>query len=101
VILPLACVENSRYLDCDMFNRMMESLGFALLEQKLTAKLAMFVYKVVGEPIEVTFGRTLVRAGTTRNNFCIMLQPEHDNESTTVDSKKRKKAKPKKAERQK
>lgn len=96
VILPIACVENSRYLTNDLFIEMMRSLGFALRESKMTAKLAMYVFAVDSSlPVaqKTPFPRRELNSGPTRNNFCIIFKYDDDDNQAGDGKFKKKKGK--------
>lgn len=81
IVLPLACVNNSRYMKHSRFVKMLKSLGFELTKSKTSAKLCFFVFRKLSaeeraqdgtmQPRE--FKRKLCRGGLGRNNFCIIL----------------------------
>jgi 25S rRNA (adenine2142-N1)-methyltransferase len=76
LVLPLACVANSRYLTEERLCYIMRALGFQLSKQKTTSKLYYALWKF--EPINRRSGlphirKEELRSGTTRNNFAITL----------------------------
>ena len=78
IVLPLPCIENSRYLTEKLFEEMMKTLGFVSLRIKKTAKLFYSLWRYKG-PITENADRSVakrkeVRLGTTRNNFAITLR---------------------------
>ncbi len=75
LVLPSACVANSRYLDEDRLEAIMQSLGYRKVKKKLSAKLVYYLWKhekVVNEQSK-PFKKEEVRTGTSRNNFAIVL----------------------------
>ncbi|XP_072019126.1 uncharacterized protein [Amphiura filiformis] len=93
VILPLACLENSRYLTHDTFHDMLDKLGFQMVSSHNSRKLSfkMFTRKEDGErqgrlqrqedcgKNEEDRGKTsgkrkTVRGGVKCNNFSIVIR---------------------------
>lgn len=76
LVLPAACVTNSRYLDGERLGDIMNSLGYALLQRKLSTKLVYYLWKYNGsvEAQRQAFPKVEVRSGKARNNFCIVLR---------------------------
>ncbi|EFX00393.1 hypothetical protein CMQ_7395 [Grosmannia clavigera kw1407] len=76
MVLPEACVTNSRYLTEEKLTRMMNALGFDLLESKLSQRLVYYLWKRKRpRPSSIpSFSKKELRSGTTRNNFSIVLQ---------------------------
>lgn len=80
VVLPRACVENSRYFDEAAFRKIVEAIGMGIETLKYTPKLLQSVLKKVGHD-ELVHRKTwrllskkkLVREGRKRNNFAICL----------------------------
>lgn len=73
-VLPKACVENSRYLDGELFDSIMASLGYEKLEETTTDKLIYQLWRCHQEKAKYQkFTKNEVRSGSTRNNFCITL----------------------------
>ncbi|RVX68272.1 hypothetical protein B0A52_07275 [Exophiala mesophila] len=85
LVLPGACVHNSRYLTVGHLTDMMNSLGYCLLNDKTTAKLYYSLWRWDGRhPLgesrsrqqsgsRVAFRKREINPGATRNNFCIVL----------------------------
>ena len=76
-MLPVSCVTNSRYLDDLRLEAIMQSMGYVKLHQKLSNKLAYYLWKAAELiPMKRTesFKKIEVRAGKTRNNFAIVLK---------------------------
>jgi len=82
LVLPLACITNSRYLDHSLFVRLMKKLRFDLHSHKESNKLCFYIFRRQGgatkeEAEEANFGkRALCKGGKERNNFCILLQSQ-------------------------
>ncbi len=73
LVLPVSCMTNSRYLLMDRLIMMMESLGYKLAEQKLSARLAYSLWRWRGCEEHRAFSKTEINPGKTRNNFAIVL----------------------------
>ncbi|KAF2868367.1 putative methyltransferase-domain-containing protein [Massariosphaeria phaeospora] len=73
-VLPLPCVENSRYLDEELLLRIMTNLGFDLTNNKATAKLCYYLFTSTGEGNGAKTGKKSVRHGSGMNNFCIVVE---------------------------
>jgi 25S rRNA (adenine2142-N1)-methyltransferase len=76
LVLPVSCVTNSRYLDEPRLEAIMQSLGYVKVHQKLSNKLAYFLWKATNlltKKRRESFKKVEVRAGKTRNNFAIVL----------------------------
>lgn len=79
MVLPRACLENSRYLDHDLFQQMMESLTFDLVTQHTSHKLSYKMFRKAerrkeGGKSKQIFAKREIRNGTKCNNFCIVLR---------------------------
>ena len=75
LVLPAPCVTNSRYLDDERLDAIMESLRYRRAKRKLSSKLVyyLWVYKA-GEAVEPkVFNKSEIRSGKSRNNFAILL----------------------------
>lgn len=75
LVLPAACVLNSRYLDEDRLRDIMDALGYVRIRAKTTARLAYSLWhRRSPRPLPgKTFPKKEVRPGRTRNNFAIVL----------------------------
>lgn len=76
LVLPLACIANSRYLKEERLSYIMHALGFHLSKKKTTSKLYYALWKF--EPLNrrsdlLHVRKEELRSGTTRNNFAITL----------------------------
>ena len=78
VVLPVACVTNSRYMKHALLLRILRAVGFDLVRSKLTPKLALYAFVRRAGADDVVAAqaclRKLVRGGSTRNNFSIILK---------------------------
>jgi 25S rRNA (adenine2142-N1)-methyltransferase len=76
LVLPLPCVDNSRYMDETRLLAILKAVGYELVLKQHTPKLAMYMVRAVSadsaEP--KTFGKELIRGGKERNNFAIVLK---------------------------
>lgn len=73
-VLPLPCVDNSRYLDEDLLLVIMTNLGFTLLKKKKTAKLCYYLLGWTGVQKKIRTEKRKVRDGPAMNNFCITIE---------------------------
>lgn len=72
-VLPLPCVENSRYLDEELLFRIMTNLGFSLIKKKKTPKLCYYLFSLRTSPSSQKTEKTKVRDGPGMNNFCVIV----------------------------
>jgi 25S rRNA (adenine2142-N1)-methyltransferase len=73
-VLPLPCMENSRYMTEDLLVEIMGSLGLVFGQSKKTSKLYYSLWKY--EPCHEStksFRKQETRSGSNRNNFAIVL----------------------------
>lgn len=81
LVVPLACVDNSRYMTQDLMSKMLMSLGFAVLEQKTSKKLAFYMLELVErKPPQAApqiFKKQVIRHGGDKNNFFIHIDPTY------------------------
>jgi len=76
LVLPAPCVANSRYIDEQLLERIMNALGYTKTHSKITQKLVYYLWRrtlCVSSRIP-TFKKTEIRSGSTRNNFSIILR---------------------------
>jgi 25S rRNA (adenine2142-N1)-methyltransferase len=71
VVLPLPCVENSRYLTKERFLAIMESLGYILIQSKESKRMAYWLFRWSGQIEEGHWKKETLREGGGRNNFTI------------------------------
>lgn len=76
LVLPAACVTNSRYLDEERLDAIMESLRYKRAKRKLSSKLVYYLWKYEARNagISKVFKKEEIRAGKSRNNFAITLR---------------------------
>lgn len=74
LVLPAPCVTNSRYLDQERLVKIMENLGYNLMQSKVSSKLAYSLWRWTG-PVSKPrpIPKVEVNAGKTRNNFAIII----------------------------
>jgi 25S rRNA (adenine2142-N1)-methyltransferase len=85
VMVPRACIDNSRYCTDSLFQQALETAGFEVAVVDHSARLARYLARrrTTGLhegtcPVTLPKGldkRTVVRSGGQRNNFCILLEP--------------------------
>lgn len=79
LVLPAPCVTNSRYLNEDRFEAMLNSLGYEMARKKLSAKLIYYLFRLVqGHETSVNmkgqrWKKKEIRKGGKRNNFAIVF----------------------------
>lgn len=76
LVLPASCVTNSRYMDEPKLEAIMKSLGYSMINKKISNKLVYYLWRVtsqVSKP-KVIFKKEEVRSGKTRNNFAVVLK---------------------------
>ena len=76
LVLPAACVVNSRWFNDERLTLMMGSLGYVMLRRKQTVKLVyyLWLHREKGMPDKQRFGKEEVNPGGRRNNFCIVMK---------------------------
>jgi 25S rRNA (adenine2142-N1)-methyltransferase len=76
IVLPRACVANSRYCDEELISRILKCAGWSVTKTAHTSKLARFMCMKV-DPCpgkqETFTARQTVRGGSGRNNFLILM----------------------------
>lgn len=76
LVLPAPCVLNSRYLDEERLEAIMESLGYDLKERKMSRKLVYYLWRFEG-PDKArwkAWKKEELKTGGARNNFAIVLR---------------------------
>ncbi|CDF36496.1 unnamed protein product [Chondrus crispus] len=90
LVLPGACVKNSRYLDDERFRVIMEATGVKLLSITYTSKLMQSILErreakpnITLAQMQLLSTKEILRTGKERNNFSICLDTRllHDNGS--------------------
>ena len=78
LVIPSPCVDNSRYLDQSRLEDIMTALGYILIRDKRSAKLAYYLWQWKGNVYmkKTSFRKQEVRSGKMRNNFAIVLPCE-------------------------
>ncbi|KXL50802.1 MAG: hypothetical protein FE78DRAFT_66586 [Acidomyces sp. 'richmondensis'] len=76
LVLPAPCIWNSRFMSEQRLICLMASLGYVLLQHKLTAKLMYTLWLLRDDPVpeEQDFPKKLINPGGGRNNFSIVLK---------------------------
>ena len=73
VVLPLPCIENSRFFSEELFIAMSGSLGFDMVAKHSSRRLYFAMLKKTGSVKPTSFPRKTLRAGDGHNNFAIIL----------------------------
>ncbi|KAJ4320349.1 25S rRNA (adenine2142-N1)-methyltransferase [Neodidymelliopsis sp. IMI 364377] len=73
-VLPLPCIDNSRYVDEARLLEIMHSLGFTLLKKRLTPKLCYYLLCLTGDRTLTRFEKKKIRDGPAMNNFSIVVE---------------------------
>jgi 25S rRNA (adenine2142-N1)-methyltransferase len=72
IVLPLPCVNNSRYLTQDHFLDIMKSLGYTLLKSKESKRMAYWLFHFTpASKSEKMWKKKVIHDGGGRNNFAI------------------------------
>ena len=76
LVLPLACLDNSRYLTEALLLEMMASLGFVVIQAKKTLKLYYSLWRRNRDHASNTqaYKKRERKSGSSRNNFAIVLE---------------------------
>ena len=74
LVLPLPCIDNSRYLDEPRLLQMMESLGFAMINRKITPKLCYHLFSLTGSGSGARFEKKKIRDKPGMNNFSVVVE---------------------------
>lgn len=73
LVLPIACVDNSRYLNEERLGEIMNCLGFRLTQSRRTSKLVFHLWEHTGDYSPKAFKKEELRSGKTRNNFAVIM----------------------------
>jgi 25S rRNA (adenine2142-N1)-methyltransferase len=76
LVLPAACIANSRYLTQQRLQDIMKSLGFTLLKDRVTVKLIFQLWEYDGSSSHgdnKRFRKEILNPGKSRNNFSITI----------------------------
>lgn len=76
LVLPAACVYNSRYLTENRLREVLSSMGFTLAETKQTSKLVFQLWEHNRDYRPKPFKKEILSPGKTRNNFAIVVREE-------------------------
>lgn len=74
IVLPLACVVNSRYLTESLLADMLSSLGFSVIASHQSKKLFFSISIKNTDPEPKPFPKSKIADGVRHNNFCIVLR---------------------------
>ncbi|OAL02599.1 hypothetical protein IQ06DRAFT_118461 [Phaeosphaeriaceae sp. SRC1lsM3a] len=74
LVLPLPCVENSRYLDEPLLLQIMANLGFSKRYSKNTSKLCYYLFTWDGKVASRKCAKKKIRDKPAMNNFCIVVE---------------------------
>jgi len=76
LVLPSACVANSRYTNDERLTLIMDSLGYVMLRRKQTDKLVYYLWLLRDKPSpdKQVFRKEEIKPGGKRNNFCIVMK---------------------------
>lgn len=74
LVLPVACVDNSRYCTPERLLEILASLGFQLTQSKRTSKLIYQLWSHTGKASPRPFKKEMLHPGHKRNNFAIILR---------------------------
>ncbi|CCG81193.1 Putative uncharacterized protein [Taphrina deformans PYCC 5710] len=74
-VMPAPCINNSRYMDKALLLRILQTLGFEKVKEKITDRIAYWLFKRVAEltPGQI-YKKAELQGGKTRNNFFIPLK---------------------------
>jgi 25S rRNA (adenine2142-N1)-methyltransferase len=73
-VLPVACVDNSRYVTEERLLDILSSLGFELVQSKRSNKLIYQLWHYTGQCSPRSFKKEMLNPGAKRNNFAIILR---------------------------
>ncbi len=76
LVLPASCVTNSRYLDEERLDAIMESLRYKRVKRKLSSKLVYHLWKYEAGKAggSEKFKKQEIKSGKSRNNCAIVLR---------------------------
>jgi 25S rRNA (adenine2142-N1)-methyltransferase len=75
VALPLACVDNSRYLDHARFRAILASCGWSVVRQDDSARLTRWLCRQESKSWDgVEWKKKEIKKGVKLNNFCIVVR---------------------------
>ncbi len=86
IVLPLPCVSNSRYMTHEHFVALMKSIGFSAASHHHAKKIAYYLFELDREKsndarsdAEKQSTKKKINDGKVRNNFCILLPSDCNN----------------------
>ncbi|KAJ9659050.1 25S rRNA (adenine2142-N1)-methyltransferase [Neophaeococcomyces mojaviensis] len=79
LVLPLPCLNNSRYTTHNHLTTIMQHLGYEEIEHHNSTKLSYMLFKWYGDDMTkndtpIAFKKSEINPGKTRNNFSIVLE---------------------------
>lgn len=74
LVLPLPCVDNSRYLDEQLLLQILGNLGFIMNYSKNTSKLCYYLFSWIRKNTYAKIEKKKIRDGPGMNNFCIVVE---------------------------
>lgn len=74
LVLPLACVQNSRYIDHERLTGILKTLGWSVEVQRDSALLTYWLLQKSPDVDSNKWPRKEVRGGVKRNNFVIIVK---------------------------
>ncbi|KAL7666300.1 25S rRNA adenine-N(1) methyltransferase [[Candida] zeylanoides] len=72
-VLPLPCLQNSRYISKDIFETMMAELGFTISRSYEATKIIYYLFDWNGIVKPMAHPKKQICDGAGRNNFCIVF----------------------------
>ncbi|KAI8146355.1 nucleolus protein [Fennellomyces sp. T-0311] len=75
LVLPLPCIDNSRYMSHEHLMSMMQSMGYGhCVEHHFSNKLAYYLFQLTSEKAKCrSFKKEILTDGAKRNNFAIII----------------------------
>lgn len=74
-VMPAPCIQNSRYTDKKLLLRVFDVLGFQVVKEKITDRIAYWLFERVKEvEPDQRFKKVELQRGKDRNNFFIPLE---------------------------
>ncbi|CAO3635739.1 unnamed protein product [Cunninghamella echinulata] len=74
IVLPLPCINNSRYMSHDHFLSIMTSIGYSPIHHHFSHKLAYYLFELTSIPKPIlAFKKKILKDGGGKNNFCIII----------------------------
>lgn len=74
-VMPAPCINNSRYMNKTVLMRIFETLGFEIIKEKITDRIAYWLFKRVSEVVaDQSYRKIELQSGKARNNFFIPLR---------------------------